>query len=202
MTASCSSRHCFLSLKASDVTCAFGVPLWHCFLSTEMCGVTCSAFLLRVRWLSFLSAINTFNHSLARYRSFLCSTCCFPQLGSSRIVNSRALNSAPGNCLHSCLDNLWGVATGQGTSHSFSRYLMCSPHSLCNRSFGDGSSHALVNLCGCWQFWGHQSKCTLWHFHPMEGLWYFNQSVPKRMLSFPRLVMNIWTCSVCILPCW
>ena len=35
----------------------------------------------------------------------------------------------------------------------------------------------------------------------MEGSWYFNQSVSRRMLSFPRLVMNIWTHLVYILPC-
>ena len=34
----------------------------------------------------------------------------------------------------------------------------------------------------------------------MEGSWYFNQSVPRRTSSFPRLVINIWTHLVCILP--
>ena len=91
---------------------------------------------------------------------------------------------------------------GRWTSHGFFRYLVLLPHSLANHSFLDGSSYALVNPCGCWQFWGHRSKCTSRRFHPMEGSWYFNQSVPRRTSSFPRLVINIWTRSVCVLPLW
>ena len=140
ITASCSLRCCSLSSKALDDVCAFGASL---------CGVIHSAILHQVCWLSSLSAISTFNHSSARCHCFLCSVCCFPQLGSLRIANSQALNSGPGRFLHSCLDNSYRVATGRGTSCSFFRCSMCSPCSLCNRSFGDSSSHALVNPCGC-----------------------------------------------------
>ena len=117
------------------------------------------------------------------------------------MANSQALNSLLGSYIHFCLDISQGGATGLWTSCGFFCYMILSLCSFANHSLLDGSSHALMNPCGCCQFQGHRLKCTSWHLHLIEGSWHFNQSVPRRMLSFPKLVMNIWICSVCILPC-
>ena len=151
--------------KKLDGVCTFGASLNR---------VACSVVLFRVHWWSFLLATSALSHSLARIYCFFCSTRCFPQLGSLNIVNSRALNSLPGNCIHSCLDISWEGATGRWTSHSFFHCLILLPYSFANHSFLDSSSYALVNLCGCWHFWGYRSKCTSQRLHLMEGLWYFN----------------------------
>ena len=169
---------------------------------SSLCGAIRAVVLHWVYCWFSLSATSAFSLSSARCRCHFCLACCFLYLGSSRMANSQDLNSLPGSFIHSCLDNSHEEAIGQGTSRGLFRYSMCSLHSLVNWSFGDGSSCALVNPCGCWQFREHWSKCTSQCFHSMEGLWYFNQSVPRRISTFPRLVMNIWTHSVCVLPHW